>query len=133
MCGDAAGMIHPLCGNGMSMAIQSAQIASKLILNYLEGKISTRKALENEYLSQWNRQFKWRLKAGHFILGFGLPIISFFLPKHYKLIFIVAVPILLSAQFIIGERANFLKFCFIVLLFLIFYKHFSFKKKLSKD
>ena len=67
MCGDAAGMIHPLCGNGMSMAIQSAQIASKLILNYLEGKISTRKALENEYLSQWNRQFKWRLKAGHFI------------------------------------------------------------------
>lgn len=67
MCGDAAGMIHPLCGNGMSMAIQSAQIASKLILNYLEGKITTRKALENEYLSQWNRQFKWRLKAGHFI------------------------------------------------------------------
>lgn len=67
MCGDAAGMIHPLCGNGMSMAIQSAQIASKLILNYLEGKISTRNALENEYLSQWNRQFKWRLKAGHFI------------------------------------------------------------------
>lgn len=67
MCGDAAGMIHPLCGNGMSMAIQSAQIASKLILNYLEGKISTRNALENEYLSRWNRQFKWRLKAGHFI------------------------------------------------------------------
>lgn len=67
MCGDAAGMIHPLCGNGMSMAIQSAQIASKLILNYLEQKISTREALEKEYLSQWNRQFKWRLKAGHFI------------------------------------------------------------------
>jgi flavin-dependent dehydrogenase len=67
LSGDAAGMIHPLCGNGMSMAIQSAQIASKLILNYLEGKILTRKALENEYLSQWNRQFKWRLKAGHFI------------------------------------------------------------------
>lgn len=67
MCGDAAGMIHPLCGNGMSMAIQSAQIASKLILNYLERKISTREALEKEYLSQWNRQFKWRLKAGHFI------------------------------------------------------------------
>ena len=26
MCGDSAGMIHPLCGNGMSMAIQSAQL-----------------------------------------------------------------------------------------------------------
>lgn len=67
MCGDSAGMIHPLCGNGMSMAIQSAQIASKLILNYLEGQILSRKQLENEYISRWNKQFKWRLKAGHFI------------------------------------------------------------------
>jgi len=67
MCGDAAGMIHPLCGNGMSMAIQSAQIASKLILNYLECKITRRNTLENEYLSRWNYQFKWRLKTGHFI------------------------------------------------------------------
>lgn len=67
MCGDAAGMIHPLCGNGMSMAIQSAQIASKLILNYLEGDFLTRNDLENEYISMWNKQFKWRLKSGHFI------------------------------------------------------------------
>jgi flavin-dependent dehydrogenase len=67
MCGDAAGMIHPLCGNGMSMAIQSAQIASKLILNYLEGEILTRKELEKKYITKWNHQFKWRLKAGHFI------------------------------------------------------------------
>ena len=66
MCGDAAGMIHPLCGNGMCMAIQSAQIASKLMLNYLNG-ITTRKELENRYISQWNQQFKWRLKVGHFI------------------------------------------------------------------
>jgi len=67
MCGDAAGMIHPLCGNGMSMAIQSAQIASKLILNYLDGEILSRNELENKYISKWNKQFKWRLKAGHFI------------------------------------------------------------------
>ncbi|MDB2385552.1 NAD(P)/FAD-dependent oxidoreductase [Polaribacter sp.] len=67
MCGDAAGMIHPLCGNGMSMAIQAGQIASKLILNYADGVISTRKELENKYISEWNKQFKWRLKAGHFI------------------------------------------------------------------
>ena len=67
MCGDAAGMIHPLCGNGMSMAIQSAQIASKLVLNYIEGNILTRKELENKYISRWKNQFKWRLKAGHFI------------------------------------------------------------------
>jgi flavin-dependent dehydrogenase len=67
MCGDAAGMIHPLCGNGMSMAIQSAQIASKLILNYSNGKIESRKKLEKLYITKWNKQFKWRLKAGHFI------------------------------------------------------------------
>ncbi len=67
MCGDSAGMIHPLCGNGMSMAIQAAQIASKLILNYLNGTIETRKDLEKRYIRQWNQQFKWRLKMGHFI------------------------------------------------------------------
>ena len=67
MCGDAAGMIHPLCGNGMSMAIQSAQIASKLILNYLKGNKTNRDTLEKRYIMQWNAQFKWRLKVGHFI------------------------------------------------------------------
>lgn len=67
MCGDAAGMIHPLCGNGMSMAIQSAQIASKLILNYLDGVVLSRNELEKEYIRQWNKEFKWRLKTGHFI------------------------------------------------------------------
>jgi flavin-dependent dehydrogenase len=67
MCGDAAGMIHPLCGNGMSMAIQSAQIASKLILNYCDGKITLRNDLEKQYIRLWNKEFKWRLKTGHFI------------------------------------------------------------------
>jgi len=67
MCGDAAGMIHPLCGNGMSMAIQSAQIASKLILNYDKDKTTSRNDLEKEYIRLWNKEFKRRLKAGHFI------------------------------------------------------------------
>ena len=67
MCGDAAGMIHPLCGNGMSMAIQSAQLASLLILNYLNGKIASRNELEKQYIRQWNKKFRVRLKAGHFI------------------------------------------------------------------
>tara|TARA_B110000902_G_C14199471_1_gene547176 strand:+ start:119 stop:1282 length:1164 start_codon:yes stop_codon:yes gene_type:complete len=67
MCGDSAGMIHPLCGNGMSMAIQSAQIASKLILNYYDSPITSRIELEKQYIRLWNNQFKWRLKSGHFI------------------------------------------------------------------
>ena len=65
-CGDAAGMIHPLCGNGMSMAIQSAQIVSPLIMDFLDGK-THRSQLEKDYISKWNKQFNWRLKAGHFI------------------------------------------------------------------
>ena len=34
MCGDTAGMIHPLCGNGMGMAITSARLASIRILQF---------------------------------------------------------------------------------------------------
>ncbi len=67
MCGDTAGMIHPLCGNGMSMAIRSAQIASQLIINYLQGKIESRLALEKAYQKSWNKEFKTRLKVGHFV------------------------------------------------------------------
>ena len=67
MSGDAAGMIHPLCGNGMSMAIQSAHIAAPLVLDFLDGKIKERNELEKRYLRQWNKKFRNRLRAGHFI------------------------------------------------------------------
>lgn len=67
MCGDTAGMIHPLCGNGMSMAIRSAQMASQLIIDYLQGKIKSRQALEKAYQKSWNREFKTRLNVGHFV------------------------------------------------------------------
>ena len=67
MCGDSAGMIHPLCGNGMSMAIQSAQIASTLVLKYLNGEIQLRNELEKQYIRKWRKEFRIRLKTGHFI------------------------------------------------------------------
>jgi flavin-dependent dehydrogenase len=93
MCGDAAGMIHPLCGNGMSMAIQSAQIASKLILNYLNDENASRSYLEKEYIRQWNQAFKWRLKAGHFIARMFRKhrIANFLLQVLRKLPFLVPV------------------------------------------
>ncbi|WP_067031775.1 NAD(P)/FAD-dependent oxidoreductase [Allomuricauda sp. CP2A] len=65
MCGDSAGMIHPLCGNGMAMAIRSAQLASGLIIDYLQNKIDTRAALERKYAKVWNKTFSLRLKVGH--------------------------------------------------------------------
>ncbi len=67
MCGDTAGMIHPLCGNGMGMAIRSAQLASQLIIDYLEGKIESRAELEKKYVKYWYQTFNFRLKVGHTI------------------------------------------------------------------
>ena len=67
MCGDTAGMIHPLCGNGMGMAITSARLASISILQFLNGEIKTREGLEKKYFKDWNKEFKTRLKTGHFI------------------------------------------------------------------
>jgi flavin-dependent dehydrogenase len=67
MCGDTAGLIHPLCGNGMSMAIRSAQIASKLILSYFQSSALTRDGLEEAYKKAWNKAFRLRLKTGQLI------------------------------------------------------------------
>ena len=65
MVGDAAGMIHPLCGNGMGMAISGAQLVSAKLMDYFNGKIKDRNQLEKVYLSEWNKRFKVRLFFGH--------------------------------------------------------------------
>ncbi|HSQ47570.1 MAG TPA: NAD(P)/FAD-dependent oxidoreductase [Lutibacter sp.] len=67
MCGDTAGMIHPLCGNGMSMAIRSGQMLSQLIIRYFNGKIKSRLDLEIAYKKSWNKEFKRRLKVGRIV------------------------------------------------------------------
>lgn len=67
MIGDTAGLIHPLCGNGMAMAIQSARIASELIVDYFIGKITSRKRLEIDYVRQWEQNFGRRLLFGRIL------------------------------------------------------------------
>ncbi|QWX85140.1 NAD(P)/FAD-dependent oxidoreductase [Cellulophaga sp. HaHaR_3_176] len=64
MCGDSAGLIHPLCGNGMAMAIHSAKIASELLVLYLNSSEPNRKLLEVTYKKRWNKAFKYRLWIG---------------------------------------------------------------------
>ena len=64
MVGDSAGLIHPLCGNGMAMAIRSAQIFSELFLQVLQQDNFERSQLENQYTEFWNKEFKGRLKIG---------------------------------------------------------------------
>jgi flavin-dependent dehydrogenase len=67
MIGDTAGLIHPLCGNGMAMAIHSAKIVSELILDFFENKFNSRKELEEKYKKEWNSNFKSRLSSGRIL------------------------------------------------------------------
>lgn len=67
MCGDTAGVIHPLCGNGMAMAIHSAKLASELITQFFRGELKSRSDLENHYTISWNNEFKRRLATGRMI------------------------------------------------------------------
>ncbi len=69
LIGDAAGMIVPLCGNGMSMAMHGSFIASKLIEQFLSGELS-RAELENSYQKKWKQQFASRLQRGRMIQRF---------------------------------------------------------------
>jgi len=70
MCGDAAGMIHPMCGNGMAMAIHSAKIASELIIDHFNKKIRSRQELEAAYTQAWNAAFKSRITTGRILQPF---------------------------------------------------------------
>ena len=69
LLGDAAGMITPLCGNGMSMALHGSKIAAGFIHQYLQGKISRTK-MEADYTKQWRSIFEKRLRTGRWIQKF---------------------------------------------------------------
>lgn len=60
MLGDAAGLITPLCGNGMSMSMRAAH----LIATLLPDNAQERAAFEQQYEKAWKREFGLRLKAG---------------------------------------------------------------------
>lgn len=69
MLGDAAGMITPLCGNGMSMALHGSKMAFEQIHAFLQNKIS-RAEMEQRYQKAWQKQFAHRLRTGRLIQGF---------------------------------------------------------------
>jgi len=79
MCGDTAGMIAPLCGNGMAMAFHSAKILSGNIIHLCKEGINERirTQLEQEYTRSWHQEFALRLKVGRNIQRlFGKPALS---------------------------------------------------------
>jgi len=69
MCGDTAGLIHPLCGNGMAMAIHSAKLVSESVHSFLSNAKYDRNRLEKEYTRNWNAVFKNRLWFGRKLQG----------------------------------------------------------------
>ena len=66
MVGDAAGMITPLCGNGMSMAMHGSKIAAAEISAFLKNSIS-RKEMENNYSKNWKNNFETRVATGKLV------------------------------------------------------------------
>ncbi|MCW5519380.1 FAD-dependent oxidoreductase [Aureitalea sp. L0-47] len=64
MLGDSAGLIHPLCGNGMAMAIHSAKLFSELFKKIIIDEESERAVLEKAYQKAWKKAFAERMRTG---------------------------------------------------------------------
>lgn len=63
--GDAAGLIQPLCGNGMSMAFHTAYMLHKNIRNYKTH--NSIQKIEAEYKKDWRHTFGTRLYVARLI------------------------------------------------------------------
>lgn len=74
MLGDAAGLITPLCGNGMAIAIHTGKLATEAILQNKD-----RQAIEAQYRKEWKSHFQNRLWIGRQIQSlFGAKWVSEF-------------------------------------------------------
>ncbi|MDI9858040.1 NAD(P)/FAD-dependent oxidoreductase [Flectobacillus roseus] len=82
MIGDTAGLITPLCGNGMAMAIHGAKLISEIILENFDN----REAVEVQYQNAWKNYFGFRLWAGRHIQSlFGHPVLTEFVRYFFKI------------------------------------------------
>ncbi|GAA4841972.1 NAD(P)/FAD-dependent oxidoreductase [Algivirga pacifica] len=68
MIGDAAGLIAPLSGNGMSMAFRSSNMLASLLERYFQDQMSW-EVLKQLYAKQWKNEFGSRLKTGRILQG----------------------------------------------------------------
>jgi flavin-dependent dehydrogenase len=66
LLGDAAGVITPLCGNGMSMALHAAKLADEVIHDFFQNRI-TREIMEEDYVSAWQDNFFSRTSFGRLV------------------------------------------------------------------
>ena len=63
MAGDAAGLVAPLAGDGMAMALHSGRLAAQLIDQYLDHRMTSTE-LKTTYSRAWNATFKNRVRLG---------------------------------------------------------------------
>lgn len=66
LTGDAAGLIAPLAGNGMGMALDGGVLAAQHLHHYLR-RDHTSERLKHDYARDWSAQFGGRLQLGRFL------------------------------------------------------------------
>lgn len=76
MIGDAGGMITPLCGDGMAMALCSADLVVPLVAQVLRSRLST-EGFKAQYEATWKQTFRTRLQLGRLMhAGFIHPVLA---------------------------------------------------------
>ncbi len=66
MIGDSAGMIAPLCGDGMAMALRTADLVTPLAAAYLDDQRPA-SAFRRAYRRKWTERFGRRMRLGRWI------------------------------------------------------------------
>lgn len=74
--GDSAVMIPPLCGDGMAMALRSAELCAPLAHAFLQGSLSLA-AWAERYCQCWHAEFDQRLRLGRCLQTiFHVPLLA---------------------------------------------------------
>jgi len=74
--GDTAGMIPPLSGDGMAMALRSAELCAPLAHGFLQGQLSLT-AWQAAYEASWHAEFDQPVRMGRYLQTiFNLPLLS---------------------------------------------------------
>jgi flavin-dependent dehydrogenase len=71
MAGDAAGLIAPLAGDGIAMALRSGELAAQHLSRFLTGRASAGQLLHG-YACAWQGEFGRRLRLARFLQAFLL-------------------------------------------------------------
>jgi flavin-dependent dehydrogenase len=66
MAGDSAGMIAPLAGDGMSIALRGGRMAAEFVARHLLGDVNV-SDLRREYAQAYKRAFGARIRLGRFL------------------------------------------------------------------